>query len=97
MTVDLEFAFEVQASVGIPIELGETQFGRRRIVPIESGMVSGPRLDGVILPGGADWQLIRRDGVAEIEARYTLQADDGALIAVINRGVRHGPPDVMRR
>lgn len=97
MTIDLEFFFEVQARVNAAIELGETPLGRRRIIPIESGIVSGPRLSGVVIPGGADWQLIRPDGVAEIEARYTLRTDDGVLISVINRGLRHGPPEVMRR
>jgi len=50
-----------------------------------------------VLPGGADWQIIRRDGVAEVEARYTLKTDDGALIYIWNRGVRHGPEEVIRR
>lgn len=97
MKSDLEFVFEVQGKVSQAIELGETPLGRRRIIPIDDGTVVGPRLNGAVLPGGADWQLIRRDGVAEIEARYTLRADDGAIISVVNRGMRHGPPDVMRR
>ena len=50
---------------------------------------------GTVLPGGADWQLIRHDGVAELDARYTLQTDDGAAIHVHNRALRHGPPEVM--
>ena len=48
-----------------------------------------------MLPGGADWQILRGDGVSELEARYTLQTDDGALINVRNLALRHGPPDVM--
>ena len=48
-----------------------------------------------MLSGGADWQIIRHDGVAELEARYTLQTDDGALIYVRNHALRHGPADVM--
>ncbi len=49
------------------------------------------------MPGGADWQILRPDGAADLDARYTIQSDDGALIYVVNRGVRHGPPDVLRR
>ena len=49
------------------------------------------------MPGGADWQMIRPDGVAAIEARYILKTDDDLLIPVVNRGLRHGPEDVMRR
>jgi len=57
--------------------------------------VEGPLLTGAILPGGADWQVIREDGTAVLEARYTIRTDDGALIYVRNDGYRHGPADVM--
>ena len=93
----LDFAFTARVTVGAPLELGETPQGRRRIIPITGGTVEGPRLAGKVLPGGADWQTIRADGVAELDARYTLEAADGALISVINRGLRHGPPEVMRK
>lgn len=93
----LTFAFEVAVDVQPPLDLGQTQAGHRRIVAIASGLVSGPKLQGRILPGGADWQLLRQDGTADLDARYTIQADDGALIYVINRGVRHGPADVLAR
>ena len=55
------------------VVVGHGPTGERRIVPILGGTVVGPRLSGDILPGGADYQLIRPDGVAEIEARYTLR------------------------
>jgi hypothetical protein len=71
--------------------------GERRIINITGGSFTGPRLSGVILPGGADWQIIRADGITAVEARYTLQTDDGALIYVDNRGLRHGPQAVMAR
>ena len=78
-------------------ELGDTPRGRRRIIPITGGSFAGERLSGRVLPGGADWQVIRGDGVAELEARYTLETSDGALIYVRNDGYRHGPPEVLRR
>ena len=78
-------------------ELGESPLGRRRIVPICGGSFDGARLRGRVLAGGADWQLVRADGVADLDARYTLETEDGALIYVRNRGYRHGPADVMRR
>ena len=55
----------------------------------------GPEHSPPVLPGGADWQILRGDGVSELEARYTLQTDDGALINVRNLALRHGPPEVM--
>ena len=78
-------------------DLGETPLGRRRIIGIRGGTFKGSRLSGNILPGGADWQVIRADGVAFLDARYTLQTDDGALIYVNNKGYRHGPKDVIER
>ncbi len=78
-------------------ELGATPLGRRRIIPITGGRFWGARLSGRVLPGGADWQVIRPDGVADLDARYTLETGDGALIYVRNKGYRHGPEDVIRR
>ena len=80
-----------------PQELGDTPLGRRRIIAITGGSFSGARLSGRVLPGGADWQVIRSDGVADLDARYTLETNDGALIYVRNRGYRHGPADVLKR
>ena len=94
---ELRFAFEIEATVATPLDLGVTQAGHRRIIPIAGGTVSGPKLQGRILPIGADWQIVRTDGTADLDARYTIQTDDGALIYVVNRGVRHGPPEVLAR
>ncbi len=91
----LEFIFSARVTVDPPQELGDIGKGRRRIVPITGGEFDGPMLRGSVLPGGADWQILRDDGVAELEARYTLQTDDGALIHVRNLALRHGPADVM--
>ena len=90
-----EFIFAARVTVDAPLDLGDVGKGRRRIVPITGGEFSGPDLRGKVLAGGADWQIIRSDGVAELEARYTLRTDDGALIHVRNVALRHGPPDVM--
>lgn len=92
-----KFVAEVQAEVAAPIVVGAGATGERRIVPIIGGRVSGPRLEGEILPGGADFQLIRPDGVAEIEARYALRLNDGALVHVVNRGLRHAAPEDVER
>jgi len=55
--------------------------------PITGGEVTGPRLRGAVLGGGADWQLLRNDGVLELDARYAIRATDGAHIQVRNRGL----------
>jgi hypothetical protein len=91
----LEFLMQASVTLAPALEVGATAEGKRRIINITGGRFCGPKLKGRVLPGGADWQLVRSDGVAVLEARYTLETDDGALIYVRNRGLRHGPPDVL--
>ena len=91
----LEFIFAARVTVGAPQELGDVGKGGRRIIPITGGDFSGPGLAGEVLPGGADWQVLRSDGAAELEARYTLRTEDGALIYVRNHALRHGPAEVI--
>ena len=75
--------------------LGDTPYGERRIINILGGTVEGPKLNGKVLPGGADWQIVRADGVVHLNARYTIETDTGGQILVDAEGYRHGPPDVM--
>jgi Protein of unknown function (DUF3237) len=77
--------------------LGPTPYGERRIINILGGTVEGEKLKGTILPGGADWQIIRSDGVVHLTARYSIETDTGGLILVNSEGYRHGPPEVMAR
>jgi hypothetical protein len=97
MKPELTYAFELRATVDHPQEVGEVRGGRRRIVSILGGTVDGPMLRGTILPGGADWQLIQPDGFSQLDTRYTIRAESGALVYVQNAGVRHASPDVMTR
>jgi hypothetical protein len=93
----LELLFEVRATLEAPILVGEVPEGARRVVPIRGGTFEGMRLRGTVLPGGADWQSLRADGVMMVEAQYLLRTDDGVILQVNNRGMRHGPEAVMRR
>lgn len=91
---DFPVALEVLAETGSTIEVGEGANGRRRIVPITGGIFRGPGLAGVVIPGGADRQLVRADGIRELDAIYELQADDGTVLMVHNRVLVDGerPP-----
>lgn len=95
--MNLQHLFRAEISLAAAQDLGDTPQGRRRIIGITGGRFSGERLSGRVLPGGADWQVVRADGVADLDARYTLETSDGALIYVRNRGYRHGPAEVLRR
>ena len=93
----LEPLFRAEITLAPAQELGDAPLGRRRIIPITGGTFRGERLSGRVLPGGADWQIVRADGVAQLEALYTIETSDGALIYVHNFGLRHGPPEVLAR
>ncbi|GHB15047.1 DUF3237 domain-containing protein [Modicisalibacter luteus] len=93
----LEFVTRLQVEVDAVLELGNTQEGRRRFIPITGGSFSGPGLSGRILSGGGDWQTLRQDGVAVLEARYFMETHEGDLIEVTNTGYRHASPPVMER
>jgi len=97
MMPGLTLLFRAEISLAPIRDLGHTPAGHRRIIDIIGGKVSGPRLAGKVLPGGADWQVIRADGVAFLDARYTVETADGALVYVRNQGYRHAPPDVLAR
>ena len=87
--------FRLTAELAEILQLGRTPYGERRIINILGGRVEGARLNGRILPGGADWQIIRTDGVADLRARYTIESDSGACILVSSDGLRHGPPAII--
>ena len=90
--------YHLEATLGKPLELGEIAQGRRRIVPLTGGAFTGPELNGKLLPGSsADWQIVLPDGTALGDIRYTLRTDDGILLYVRSRGVRHGSADVLER
>ena len=95
--ISQEPIFRIHCEVANILDLGPAPFGHRRVVNLLGGTVSGAKLNGRILPGGADWQIMAADGALDIHARYTIESDAGALIQVDSRGVRNGPSDVMAR
>lgn len=95
---ELEFVYEASGDLGAPIPIGDVTDGTRRIIPIfEGGRVEGPLIKGQLMGNAADWQLTRPDGVTVADAIYALKTDDGVVIQIRNKGLRHGPPDVMKR
>ncbi|HEY5209308.1 MAG TPA: DUF3237 domain-containing protein [Stellaceae bacterium] len=93
----LEFVFEARVTIAPTVDMGETPRGRQRMIPITGGVVEGPNFRGTVLAGGADWQILRPDGATELTAQYVIRAEDGTQIAVINRALRHAPPEINAR
>jgi Protein of unknown function (DUF3237) len=90
--------YRLVATLGPPLDLGDTAAGHRRIVPLTGGTFTGPALSGTLLPGvSADWQTVLPDGTALGDIRYALRTDAGALLYVQSRSVRHGSAEVLAR
>ena len=94
---EFEFLFEAVVTLDPPLEVGETRYGKRRIIGINGGEFHGPELNGKVLGGGADWQTVRKDGTADLVADYSLQTDSGEIIYVHNEGIRTASPEVLAR
>lgn len=92
-----EFLFGMTLEVEKPDRIGQTHAGDRRVVGVSGGAFEGRRLKGLVLPGGSDWIVVRRDGVLIQDVRIVLQTDDGHNILMSYRGMRHGPEDVIER
>jgi hypothetical protein len=95
--ISREPIFSIRCELANILDLGPAPFGHRRVVNILGGPVTGARLSGRVLRGGADWQIVAADGSIDLHARYTIESDAGALVQVDSKGIRHGPPDVLAR
>lgn len=84
-----QLLWQAAVAIGPRQPLGASPLGERFIVPILGGTVwGGPGQDGLhgqVLPGGADRQLLRPDGIKELDALYELQLHDGTVLTVRNR------------
>jgi hypothetical protein len=88
---------DLVVKIAEPIEIGHIAGNLRRMIPIAGGEVLGPRIRGKVLPGGSDFQLMRMDGVTDLQARYVIEIEERQFIYVENSGVRYGPPDLMEK
>ena len=95
MAPKLEWLMNLAVEVGEVASMGDGPLGERRIIPIVGGTFEGPGLRGDVLAGGNDWQIVRKDGVLDLDARYVLKEAGGGLIRVTSQGYRHGPPEVL--
>lgn len=91
---ELTPAFDVLVRLGPVDDYGITRAGHRRVIPILGGEIAGG-IDAEILPGGADWQLVRPDGALEIDGRYSARTAAGDLLFLQVSGVRSGRPEVL--
>lgn len=95
--IDFEWLMTAHVEVKRPFQIGNIPTGFHQAVPIGEGYMQGPRIKGSVIPGSADWQLVKTDGNTSLDVTGILVTDDGVTIRVSSKGMRHGPPDVMAK
>ena len=92
-----KYVFTITVEIGGVTSAGETGHGVRRIIPITGGTVKGDGINGKVCPFGADFQIIRPNELLELEAKYAIETDDGAIVYIENKGLRFGPVDLLQK
>jgi hypothetical protein len=95
--LESEFLMRISAELDSPQTLADTPLGTRLVLGLKGGSFEGPRLKGAMVPGGGDWVLMRADGIAELDIRFTLRTDDGELICMNCAGISDIAPAVRKR
>jgi len=92
-----KFLCELIADLDEPQVVGPGPHGVRLVYPVKGGTIRGPRIKGDVLPGGADWILLRPDDVGQLDVRASARTDDGDIIYAYYRGILKVAPDMMDR
>jgi hypothetical protein len=77
--------------------IGPLAEGIRVNYHITGGEVDGPKLRGKFRPGGADFVIMRRDGVGVLDIRATIETQDGAVIYEVASGLTYTSEDTYER
>lgn len=92
-TPTLTHVFDIRAEIGEVINGGQNPHGVRVTIPITGGEVTG-KVNGKIIPGGADYQLVNPDQQrSELQAIYTIMTNDSVAIHVCNEGINRFASD----
>ena len=91
------YVFTITAHIGGVTSAGDIGTGVRRIIPIIGGEVKGRDVNGKVCAFGADFQIVRPNELIELEAKYAIETDDGAVIYVENKGIRFGSVELLQR
>ena len=96
-TLETKYVFTLTVRIADVTTAGDIGHGIRRIIPITGGEVRGEKVNGKVLPFGADFQIIRPNELIELEAKYAFETDDGAVVYIENTGIRFGPLELLAR
>ncbi|NBZ98932.1 MAG: DUF3237 family protein [Betaproteobacteria bacterium] len=92
-TPELKFFADLSVQVDKPQEVGATVHGQRRVIPILGGEVHGNGWKARVLRGGADFQMIVNQSLAELASKTLSWISEKLFIGT---GARHPDKVVMR-
>ena len=95
--IETRYVFTLTVRIADVTTAGDIGHGVRRIIPIIGGEVRGEKVNGKVLPFGADFQIIRPNELIDLEAKYAFETDDGAVVYIENRGIRFGPLELLQK
>jgi hypothetical protein len=78
--MELNLEATATAKLKQPLMIGPGPQGVRLYIEVGEGSLTGPRLNGTVLPGGGDWVLVGADGWCRVDVRTQFETDDGAVI-----------------
>jgi hypothetical protein len=87
--INSEFMFDFNADLDWAgmLNIGTTPRGARSVIYCKGGMIEGPKIKGVVLPGGGDWPIMRPDGGIDLDVRAAARMDDGNMVYTYYRGI----------
>ena len=80
-------AFSVNLQISATHEVGNTPYGKRRLLDVKGGTITGDRLKGTVVTGGLEYELVLSNGVVEYQGINILKTSGGAMIYVRSCGV----------
>ncbi len=86
-SIRVEEMMRLTVKIAQPYKVGRIAEGSLQVIPITGGTVSGAEIHGSVVPGGADWSILRNDGLAQVSAKYVLETNDGEFIVIENEGI----------
>ena len=95
--METKFFAKLKVEIAAPQEIGQAQFGQRRVIPITGGDVQGDGWKGCVLEGGADFQRIVTPRLSELDAKYVIETDEGETIFIQNRAIRAADPELVQK
>jgi hypothetical protein len=91
-----QLVFDATFDLGDTHDVGDTQYGHRRVLDVRAGVITGDKLKASVLTGGLELELTLSNGARELEQLHMLRASDNTLIYLRGCGMAPAGASTMR-